>query len=229
MITLLHGDNVEASRNEFNRLKTIARGQEIRELKGENLEETLLVQALESNSILAPDKLIVIENLLSKMAKKVKLLEKLLQRFQESAGEAEIMLWEDRMIEPTVLKKFKSQVNIRLFKLPVIIFQILDGLKPNCARTLLPCLSQYTQANPPEIIFTMLVRRIRELMMLKDGIRPERLQDWQAARLTNQAKSFTLEKLLCLEQNLLEIEFNLKTGNTPFTLEQSLEQFIINL
>ena len=48
MITLLHGDQIETSRSEFNRLKEAATGKEIRNLDGKTIDAALLTQALES-------------------------------------------------------------------------------------------------------------------------------------------------------------------------------------
>ena len=81
----------------------------------------------------------------------------------------------------------------------------------------------------PERIFVMIVRRVRELIMVKDGVTPEGLQGWQAGRLTSQAKSFTMDKLLSMEKILLEIDISIKTGTSPFPLAQQLELFFIDL
>ena len=75
----------------------------------------------------------------------------------------------------------------------------------------------------------MLVKRIRQLIMLRDGVTPEGLQGWQATRLTSQSKLFTIDKLLSMEKRLLEIDVSIKTGTSPFPLAQQLELFFIDL
>ena len=75
----------------------------------------------------------------------------------------------------------------------------------------------------------MIVKRFRYLIQLSDGITPESVAPWQAARLTRQARFFTMEKLVSLYKRLATIEVAVKTGGSPFTLSQHIEQFIISL
>ena len=77
MITLLHGNYPEASRKEYIRVKTEAKGKEIRVLDGKSLDPAALTQALESNSLFGGDTIVFIENLFGKLGRKVKLIESL--------------------------------------------------------------------------------------------------------------------------------------------------------
>ena len=61
MITLIHGDDIELSRTEFNRLKALAKGREIRVLDGRTVDESNLTQALESSSMFGTETAIFIE------------------------------------------------------------------------------------------------------------------------------------------------------------------------
>jgi len=230
MITLLHGNYIEASRNELNNLKGNDPDIEIRILNGATLNETSLVQALEANPIIAKKKTIIIENLFSQAAKKSpKNFEKFLARLCPAAHDCQIILWENREITAAALKNLGKEVRIQLFKLPVKIFQFLDNLKPDNSAYLLDTLRMVLTTEPAEVVLALLVRRIRQLMMLLDQISLKDLSSWQLSRLTNQAKYFTLEKLKLAEKKLLKAEYNFKTGNTPFNLRQLVEQFIIDL
>ena len=75
----------------------------------------------------------------------------------------------------------------------------------------------------------MIVRRVRQLILLRDTVIPEGLSGWQLTRLTRQAKLFTMDRLLTMYKKLLEMEFSIKNGSSPFTLRQLTEQFIIDL
>lgn len=228
MITLLHGDFVEASRNEFIRLKEKAAGREIRSLDGRSLDDSLLVQSLESTSLFGGETVIFIERLFGKITKQPKRIESLCAVLAAN-NTADIVLWEDKELGVSVTKHLGPNVRNQVFKLPVVIFQFLDSLKPGNAAQLLSLFHKASETGPTEVIFSMLVKRVAQLVALCDHVKPEGLADWQANRLTTQAKSFTIDKLLVLYKELHDIEVSIKTGMSPFTLPAHIEQFIIQL
>lgn len=157
-----------------------------------------------------------IENLFGKLGRKVKLIEQLAGIIRGSTSD--VVLWEEKEVGVTVMKSL-GKADIRLFKTPAIIFQFLDQ----------PTLALYeklVENEAPELIFTMLSRRIRQLMQITDGVMPEGMQGWQAARLTRQAKLFTMDKLKRMYTLLLTMEFSIKNGSSPFSMRQLTEKFI---
>jgi DNA polymerase III delta subunit len=219
MTTLLHGNYSEASRKEFIRLKNEAKTKDIRLLDGRTLDPASLTQAVESHSLFGGDTIIFIENLFGKLGRKLKLIESLARIINESR--TDIVLWEDKEVGVTVLKNL-PHAKVTLFKIPSVIFQLLDGIAPGATIRVLP-------PEAPEIIFSMIVRRIRQLIQLRDGVIPEGLQGWQASRLTRQAKLFTMDRLLTMYKTLLDMEYSIKNGSSPFTINQCVEQFLIDL
>lgn len=228
MITLLHGDDIESSRNELNRLRNQAKDKEIRQLDGRGLTDTALTQALESHSLFGGDTLVIVENLFGKLGKKQKLIESLAGIITRSAKIVDVILWEEKEMSATVIKSLVG-VKVQLFKTPVSLFQFLDSIKPGNARSMLLLYEKTLATHVPEVIYTMIVRRIRQLIQAADGVTPEGLQDWQASRLTSQSRSFTMEKLTDIYQRLLEAEYSIKTGTTPFTLSQLTEQILLDI
>ena len=229
MITLLHGDNITSSRNVLTSLKSQGVNREIRQLDGNGLDVTMLTQALESSGLFGTEVLIVIENLLSKSKKNEKSIDELIDILAKNEKTAQVILWEGKEITPAVIKRLGSRVDARLHKTPKVIFQLLDGLQPRNGVSLLPLLQKTLQTDAAELFFSMLVKRIRQLMMLKDNVALEGLQGWQAGRLTSQSKSFTMDRLLIMEKRLLEIDISIKTGTSPFPLAQQLELFFVDL
>lgn len=227
MITLLHGDDVESSRKELNRLRSGAKNKEIRFLDGRRLTDTALTQALESGSMFGGDTLVIIENLFGKLGKKQTLISQLAAIINRSA-QRDIILWEDKEVGSTVQKSLKG-ATIQLFKTPIALFQFLDGIKPGNTKSVLTLFQKTLGTHAPELIYTMIVRRIRQLIQVADGVTPEGLQSWQVSRLTSQARSFTIKRLLALYRKLLDMEYSIKTGASPFTMQQLLEQYFIDL
>lgn len=238
MLILLHGDHIVASRADLTRRIEDAKsqGKEVRQLDGNSIDAPGLTQALESSSLFGGTVLVVIEGLLTKLGKKASLpagREKqaiqLADIIKRSGETIDIILWEGKEIGKILTGLLGAKVSVQLFKTPVVIFKLLDSIAPGRAPALLTLLSESLALDAAELIFTLLVRRVRQLIQLRDGVTPDGLQGWQAARLTSQAKLFTMDKLLSMEKNLLHIDISIKTGSSPFLLAQQLELFLIDL
>jgi len=102
MITLLHGENTEASRAELLRLKSTYTDAEIREIDGRGLDEAMLIQALESKSLFSQSTVVIIENLFGKLGRKIKLIEALASILKKSGNSTTIILWENKEVGKTV-------------------------------------------------------------------------------------------------------------------------------
>lgn len=228
MITLLHGDLIDASRTDLNRLKATFSGKDIRILDGRSIDETTLTQALESQSLYGTDTVVIIEQLFGKLGKKVKIITALASILVRAGSATDIILWEDKEVSATVIKSLGSPT-VRLFKTSQLLFQLLDGLVPGRAAPLLHTLEIVLKTNVTEVVFVMMVRRVRHLIQLRDAVTPEGLAGWQVGRLTAQARLFTIEKLVAMHSALTDIDIAVKTGASPFTLAQQIEQFIITL
>lgn len=229
MLYLIHGDQTEAARAKLVELKNHAKNKEVREINGKRLDGTMLAQAMESSSLFGSDVFVVIEGFISNAKKREKSFAATLSQIVEAGKNADIVLYEEKEVEKSTLTKLGAQCTAFLYKTPVVIFQFLDSLRPGNAATSLSYFAQVVENDVPEIVFTLLVRRVRQLIQLKDGIIPEGLQEWQAGRLTSQARHFTIEQLVRMHKRLLAIDIAVKSSASPFTLTQQLEQLIINL
>lgn len=217
MITLLHGDNIEASRNELTRVKQQAAGGEIRQLDGQSIDESMLVQSLESSSLFGSETLVIVERLFMKLGRQPKKIEALCTILAKATGD--IVLWEEKEVGATVIKNLGTPA-VRLFKLPVLIFQFLDTLR-------LETFEKLMETESAELVFAMLVKRVRFLIQLRDNTTPQGLSGWQLTRLTTQAKSFTMSELTLMYDALGEVEYRIKSGGSAFSMRQELEQWIL--
>lgn len=228
MITIIHGDDADASRLALVTLKDQAKPREIRELDGRNLDATALAQALRSRSLFGTETMVVIENLFGKLGKKTKLIELLASMLRQAPDSTQIILWENKELSPTVVKSL-GKVQIKLFKTPQIIFQFLDSIVPNRGKDAVTLYQKLVASEAAEVVFLMLSRRVRQLLMILGGVSPDGLQPWQIGRLTAQAKSFTLPKLRELYAQLLQIDYSIKSGTSPFSLSSHIQQFLLSL
>ncbi len=228
MITVLHGDHIEASRAELIRMKAALKGKDIRQLSGSAIDASALVQAMESSSLFGGDTAVIIEDLFARLGRQQKKIEALAQILKDREKDNDIILWEGKELSATVLKHLGTPT-VRLFKIPVVIFQFLDGLAPGNAKKSLETFALLTAKEAPELIFALVTKRIRQLLMISTGAPLSAVAPWQLSRLTTQAKSFRMEQLKKLYTRLNDIEFGIKSGNSAFNLKAELEQWLVAL
>lgn len=228
MITVLHGDHIEASRSEFLKLKAAISGKEIRQLSGSAIDAQVLIQAMESSSLFGGDTAVVVEDLFARLGRQQKKVEALAQILREREKDCEIILWESKELSATVLKHLGFPT-VRLFKMPVLIFQFLDGLVPGNAKKSLETFALLTAKEAPELVFSMVTKRMRQLLMISSGAPLAGVAPWQLSRLTTQAKSFRMEQLKKLYLRLNDIEFAIKSGGSAFDMKSELAQWLVAL
>lgn len=229
MITLLHGDHIEVSRAELNRLKQQAQGRELRSIDGRSIDPAILVQALESSSLFGGTALIVVEQLFGKLGRQPKKITQYADILARAGETSDIILWENKELTAGTVKQLGARVTVRLFKLPVLIFQFLDNIYPGNRTVLLSAFTKLMETQAPELGFSMCVQRVRQLLHIRSGNTPEGLAGWQLSRLTSQAKSFTMDELVNLYEKLGDAEYALKSGSSPFPFRMALEQIFLTL
>lgn len=228
MITILHGDNIEESRAILLQFHHDQAASDIRSINGKYTNETELVQLLESPSMFFDSTIIIIENLLTTLGKKTNQIKKY-TKLLDGNNDKRILLWESKEISRDILSLFSSKIESKLFVYPKSIFNYLDAIKKNNAKSLITQLPLVFQSIAPEVIWNMMINRVRQLMMIKDHASISRLQSWQLGRLTNQASSFTMDELTEKYTYMLDSEFSLKTGSSPLTMQELIRTWILNL
>ncbi len=228
MITILHGDSYVTSRNKLNELISQAKleyqAEVVRlDLKKRNLED--LTQALESVSLFGGKQLFVLENLLTLPRSKQKdaFIDLTLDNQDKN-----IILWDKKSVTPAVKKKL-PQAKFLEFKAPVVIFKFLDSLKPKNYKITLDLLHQAITKDAPELLFFLLVKRISQLIKALDDPTSLRGAPWQVGNLKSQAKQFNKQSLIKLHDQLLEIDYQIKTGQTPHPLVTHLDLLLLTL
>lgn len=229
MLYLLHGDRTDASREKLLALKSAASGKEIRELDGTTLRETDLIQALESSSLFGGDIMVVIERFLGSAKKREKAFSLMLTRILQASASADVVLYEEKEIEKTTIAKLGRNARVLLFKTPAALFPFLDCIRPGNHAEMLTRFCLLMESEAPELVFSHMVRRVRQLMQILDAAGPAGLADWQRARLTTQARHFTMDKLVAMHERLLQTDIAVKSNISPFALRQHIEQILISL
>ena len=222
MIQFIHGENIVRSRQVLTEI--IEKSRE-KEEKVESLNGPQQQTPLGSSSLFEEGKLVVIENLYS--SPKSKRREELIDFIKKNDFENDLILWERKEIRRKMSVKFK----VEIFKLSTAVFKFLESLKPGNQTESLRLLSEIKRKESGEMIFYLLVRQVRFLLLAKDlgekGLKE--LQSWQKRRFISQAKHFTFDQLKKLHQHLLEIDFKQKTSGSPFSLTSELDLLVASL
>ncbi len=228
MITIIHGSNQLATRNQLLFLKK--QYQEIVTLDGENLDQAMFHQSLESKSLFAQDRLVIVEGLLGTRTSK----EWLLEYLAKNVIATDLIFWEDHETKSKEILELSKKAKIINLNLPTLIFKFLDTLSPTTQSQSLQLFNQLIESDSCEIVFFMMIRQLRYLMLLKtetsDGpVDYNRLMPWQKIKLSKQAELFTRESLVRIYKTLLNIDYKIKTGQTNVSLEDRLRLFFLNL
>lgn len=220
---IIHGDNQVESRNFLSKLTALQKEKEIVRIEGKEISIDRLKQELENNNLFGKEKFVVIENLLSQSSSQP-ILSYLIKTRPKN-----LVIWENKEINSNKIRQLKAEE--KLFKLPPIIFKFLDSLLPENGRQSLRLMKQAIIQSSPENVFYMLARQVRYLIIAHElGLKGlSELHPFQQQKIATQAKKFNLSQLLIVHRKLLYIDWQQKTGKTPFDLSAQLDLLIASL
>ena len=230
MITLIHGDDIKASRNYFLEQKALKKNSI--SFNCENLSLCEVTQVLEGGGLFEEAKTIFVEDFFGKK-KPGRDFEQILDFFNTHPS-FDIIFWEGKILTPKQISSLKK-AEIKLFKLPQAIFSLLDSLRPNSSKQLVILFHEALQNSDAEFIFYMLIRQFRLLLALSDNSSQNtidealRLAPWQKNKLQKQSSLFSFDKLKRIYNKLYEIDLGQKTGALNLTLTQSIDFLLFEI
>ncbi|MBI3985129.1 MAG: hypothetical protein HY344_04330 [Candidatus Levybacteria bacterium] len=229
MITIIHGNDIEKSRNFYIEQRQRFQNPDI--FEGEKLDYNTLFQALEGNSLFSEKRFIFIENYISKI-KSNSIEFKQIVEYLNKNKDFEIVFWEDKELTKTQIAAFKN-ASAQLFNYPQVLFTFLDNIKPNNPSSV-KLFHDLSETMETELIFYMMIRQFRLLLAVSsDGSKnideAKRLAPWQISKLKKQAQYFGKEKLIHAYKKLYKIDYETKYGLSSFNLSSAIDIFLIGL
>jgi hypothetical protein len=221
MLTIICGENTIEAYNFFLEKKKefIDKKYEVLEIDPSAIEELIRWQS-ENFSLFANKKVFFTRNLNKKINKTNK---KTLMLIDRAVNDKEINIFDfEEGVEKRNLK-IQNNVLIKEFKLPISVFNFLDNLYPGNLATTIKNLDLLSKTTAIELIFFMLNKRIRQLLMIKFNHELDGVKLWQLKKLNYQAKLWSKQNLIKFYQSLFQLEIKVKTSNNPFDLKKSLE------
>lgn len=222
MLTIICGEDSISSRTYYLELreKYQASGNEIYDIKATEIAE--IDKGLSESVSLFSQKLIFFTQGLNKKISR-RSNPTLFSLAEEIAKKKDIELidWEEYTSGREL--KLTKGVTVKEFKVSESIFKLLDACYPKNLRQFISLLNSLPEKVDEIFIFIMLVRHVRNLLMVKLGRASKSLQSWQIAKLKSQAYYWDQNKLSSFYDGLYKIDVRIKTGNNPFSLRKSLD------
>lgn len=226
MLTIIHGDNYFSSRQTLDQIKRSQSGENLEIIDASSLSLTKLVQMVEGGSLFGEEKVIIIENLLSR---KIKENSQIFEYLRKMSNQVNCTLWEGKEISKTTLAEF-PKAKIFIFKIEKNLFRFLDTIRPGNFKISLALFHKVLDQDGPEMVFFMIVRTFRHLILMKSqSAFIDNLSPWQQQKVITQAKEFSLEQLKRAYKDLLDIDYSIKSGMSALNLVGRLDIFLLNL
>jgi len=220
MIHVICGEDSVASRDYFVNLKKnyYQKNYLVIELKEDDFYQ--LTETEIFSSLFYQNKIFFAENLHQAISKNQKLMDKINQLFMDKNN---LYIWENK--SKYELKNF-TRLKIIEFKLEKNVFILLDNFFPGNKKNFFQLFHQLVNEKKESLFFYLLAKRVRQLLIIKSGVKPESIQSWQLKKLKYQAEKWSMDSLIRLYQSFFNIEQDIKSSQTPYSLTQLLDILI---
>lgn len=229
MITLIHGDDISASRSYYKSLQ----GKQVQTFDGEKVTIGELTESLQSLGLFGNENQICFENFFSKR-KTSRDMTAILSLIETYDADTTFILWESKQLTKKTTESI-SHATIKSFPLPKSLFSFLDSIKPQNKTKMLMLYHETLEYTPPEMILFMITKQIRILLAFHDTKASltidevVRIAPWQKQKLTLQANLFTTAQLLKLHAHIFDLDVKSKSGGLSLPLAQTIDFFLASI
>jgi hypothetical protein len=133
-----------------------------------------------------------------------------------------LVIFHEAVLPQTFLKSLPKDIKIEEFKLPVIVWNFLDGIAPGTPERSVKTLHTIIVKEPVEFIFSMIAKRIKEMYWVSIDSGSLGYPSWRVSKLKSQAAKFTEGQLVELIETFARIDFESKTGQADLVSELDL-------
>lgn len=205
-IIILHGDD---ERKLFERLQKFIETARKRSWEVVYLDEAgqNLREILSGTSLFGAERFFVLRNMTLLGGRDIEWLSK-----KYTALSGNLIIYHEGLVNQTILKALPKDIKIEEYKLPVLIWNFLDGLLPKNGEKSVILFHRIIEKEAPEFIFTQVSRHFRDLYWVKIDSQSIPYQPWRISKLKSQSFRFLEEKLKDVISRLSEIDIEVKTG-----------------
>jgi len=231
MITIIHGDATDESREYFLKIKTTF--QNLLSLGGQNITREDLINFFSGGNLFYEEKNLAIENLFSKN-KAGKNLDELIAVLNEHERKSNIIIWEEKEVSQKNLNLF-PKAQIQIFKIAKLIFNFLGNVKPGNGKNLIVVFHKLLENTPAEVILYMIVRQLRLLITVTSSDKSDTIEElrkiepWQRGKIEKQAAFFGQGRLITLYRKVYNIDLSSKTGVLGMPLAHAIDFLLLDI
>lgn len=204
MVYIFHGDDQSQSRTAFNQALDQKKDFDILRLDQKEINFDIINNFINSQSLFSTSRIIAFTNFFS-ISKPI--LDKIIKIIKSNKN-FDIYIWQDKTLTPSQLKTF-SQTKIEIFPIDKKIFKCLNNLYPKNIPKFIPLYHQVLETEPFELF----------LFWIKFNLRKQ---------LVGYSK-FPVNKLKSAYLQIIELDYQSKTGQLTIPKEIALERILLNL
>ncbi len=139
--------------------------------------------------------------------------------------EGNLVIYHEGYVPVGITKGITADVKIEEFKLPKIIFSLMDMIRPGNSAQVIKTLHKIVETEPVEFVFVLIAKLMRDLYWAKTDLSSMPYPSWRSSKLKVQAGGFSVQQLQQLIGSLASIDVKVKTSKTD--LLASLDLLII--
>jgi len=215
-IVVLHGDDERKLYDRFSKFVETAktRSWEVAYLDDKKIS---IQEQLSSTSLFGAERFFIIRDITRLGKKEVEWINK---NSTELSGT--LIIYHEGYISQLILKALPKETKIEEFKLPVVLWNFLDGIYPGNSERSIKQFHQIIEKQAPEFIFTLIAKLFRDLYWVKIDATSLPYPSWRVGKLNPQASKFTVDQLKYLIEKLAEIDIKVKTSKSDLVSELDL-------
>nr|MBI5455604.1 hypothetical protein [Candidatus Levybacteria bacterium] len=230
MILIIHGNDIEKSRNYFFEEKNKLDNTVL--INPDLVTVDLLFQTSENKNFFEKSTTVIVENFFSKIKANSSDFKEIASYINKNKT-IDIIFWENAEVSKPALTAF-SNATVKNFSLPQNLFLFLDNIKPQNSKYLITLFHELLKTIEVEIVMFMIIRQFRLLISQLDSSNNtidevKRMAPWQLSKFKKQLSYYDKNKLLNSYNKLFEIDLKHKTGKISFPLEKSIDFFLVDL
>lgn len=203
-IIILHGDNVDSLYKRLDVFKNEAkkRGWEIRlvDIK-DNISEQLSFRNL------------FLTNVIFILSEAGKLTKRDIEWInKEESNDVALVLYSESTLNKSYIGKFQNISKVEEYKLPVLIWKLLESIYPGNVRNCIKLLHEVLKKDSPDFVFALISRHARDLYWSNLENNKLDYPNWRISKLRSQSRKFPKNQLKSILKILSEIDVKVKTG-----------------
>lgn len=215
-IIVLHGDDEKRLYERLQKFVLVAkeRGWELTYL-GES--DNSIREQLSTSSLFNNDRFFVLKDIKNLGKKEVEWIAKNSEKL-----EGTLIIYHIGTVSATLLKSLPKETKVEEFKLPVMLWNFLDGIIPGNSERIIKNLHKIVETEAVEFVFTLISKLFRDLYWAKTEPNSMPYPSWRIGKIKSQASKFTVEKLQEIISLLSEIDVKVKTSKARLVDELDL-------